>query len=46
MDKKIDYRKADHDLRKAWFEYKKNNPNQKLRLLDFAAGWNAAKQGK
>lgn len=44
----IDYRKGSDDLKKAWFEYKKSNPNKdpntKLRLVDFAAGYNACLQ--
>jgi len=42
--KENNYRKASEELKKAWFEYKKNHPGTTLSLVDFAAGFNSATQ--
>lgn len=37
-----EYRRGSDAVRAAWFEYKKSNPNDKLSVVSFVAGWNAA----
>ena len=38
----INYRKTDSEIRAAWFAFKKANPNTKLSVFSFVAGYNAA----
>ena len=40
----MNYRSSSEELKVAWFAYKATLPNSSLRLVDFVAGWNAAKQ--
>ena len=44
MDK-VEYTKSSEEMRDAWFKYKAqyNGIRRTLSLVDFAAGWNAAR---
>jgi hypothetical protein len=39
----IRYTQTSEEARVAWFRYKKTRPDKQLNLLEFLAGWNAAK---